>query len=218
VSDQQGDARLRAAFQGTAGTPDRECTAEDLEKIWKAVSGELPADERREVVEQVARDPAAAEAWRVAQELWRASGAATQAPASRRFSAWSPAWVAAAAALVLTVGAALVVRIVSPDGDTLRDGGAYVVEPAVAGEPALPRDAFVLRWTAGPQGTRYHVRVTTEALEVLFTAADVPEAQVTVPAERLAGLPAGTRVLWQVEAALPSGESVSSQTFVVRVG
>jgi hypothetical protein len=217
VTDHPDNERLRRAFQAMPEPPGSECTADDLERIWKAVSGELPVEERRRVVERVARDPVFAEAWRVAQELWRASGGSVQDVPPRRLSNWSPAWIAAAAVVVLAAGAALVVRDRSPEGDTFRGGNGYVVQPTVAGEPTIPRDAFVLRWTAGPEGTRYEVRVTTEEVQVVFTAADVTTPQVTVPAERLAQLPAGSRVLWQVEATLPSGDSVSSQTFAARV-
>jgi hypothetical protein len=217
VTDHPENERLRRAFQATPGPPASECSADDLERIWRAVSGELPVEERRRVVERVARDPAFAEAWRVAQELWRASGGSVQEVPPRRLSGWSPAWIAAAAVVVLAAGAALVVRDGSPEGDTFRGGNGYVVQPAVAGEPTMPRDAFVLRWTAGPEGTRYEVRVTTEELQPLFTATAVTTAEVSVPGERLAPLPAGSRVLWQVAATLPSGEIVSSQTFAARV-
>lgn len=209
---------LRRAFQGLAETAGGECSEDDLDRIWKAVAGELPVDERRRVVERVGQDPAWAEAWRLAQELWRASESAPAAAVPKRPSlSWPGPWLAAAAALVLAVGAGLVVRFLPPGGDTLRNGAAYVVEPAVSGEPTLPRDAFVLRWNEAPAGTRYQVRVTTDALEMVFTAADLTVPEVTVPAERLSGMPADTRILWQVAATLPSGETVESRTFVVRV-
>ena len=43
------------------------------------------------------------------------------------------------------------------------------------------------------------------------------EAQFAVDPALLAGLPAGARVLWQVDVTLPGGERVSSQTFTTRV-
>lgn len=218
MNDDATNERLRRAFQGPGETFRGECSEDDLDRIWKAVAGELPVEERRRVVERVAEDPAWAEAWRVAQEMRRASGGAAAATPPKRRPLSRPApWLAAAAVLVLAVGAALVVRFLPSDGDTVRNGGTYAVEPATESEQTLPRQAFVLRWNEGPAGTRYQVRVTTDTLQPVLTATDLMTAEVTVPAERFADLPAGTRILWQVAAALPSGETVESQTFVVRV-
>ena len=63
------EERLREAFQALAETSARECAEGDVDRIWRAVSGELPAWERREIVDRMAGDPALAEAWRLAQEL-----------------------------------------------------------------------------------------------------------------------------------------------------
>ena len=60
-----------------------------------------------------------------------------------------------------------------PPGDEFRASPAFVVESLVPADAALPRDAFRLRWTPGPEGSRYQVRVTTEDLQVLATAADL---------------------------------------------
>ena len=217
VSDHSGDERLRRAFQAMAATSSGECTPDDLDRIWRAVSGELPAAERRQLVDRLARDPAYAEAWRVAQELWRASEAAPREDAEQRSARWSPAWLAAAAVLVLAVSAALVMRFTSPAGDQLRDANDYVIESLVRADTTLPREAFTLRWTAGPAGARYHVRVTTEDLRLLTTVTELTAAELLVPAETFATVPPGTRVLWQVDAALPEGQTVSSETFVARV-
>jgi hypothetical protein len=216
VSDHSGDERLRRAFQATAGRSDTECTPDDLDRIWRAVCGDLPAAERRQLVERLARDPACAEAWRVATELWEASGAARQEDASPRSRMWSAPWLAAAAVLVLAVGAALVVRL-APPGDEFRDASGYVIESQVPADTTLPRDAFTLRWTRGPEGSRYAVRVTTEDLRLLVTASDLTTAELNVPADRFASLPDGSRVFWQVDATLPGGDTVPSPTFVARV-
>ena len=59
--------------------------------------------------------------------------------------------------------------------------------------------------------------MTTDDLRVLTTATDLTAPELTVPPERLSELAPGARVLWQVVVALPGGETVSSETFVVRV-
>ena len=41
--------------------------------------------------------------------------------------------------------------------------------------------------------------------------------ELTLDGRRLSDVAPGARVLWQVMATLPGGESVASQTFVVRV-
>jgi hypothetical protein len=218
VSDHPGDEQLRQAFQALAENRSGECTPQDLDLIWRAVSGELPAPQRRELVDRVARDPACAEAWRVARELWQAAeGAPELAVRNDRVRSWSPSWLAAAAVVLLAVGAGLVIRFTSDPAGELRDGGDVVVESLVAPETTLPREAFALRWTGGPPGSRYQVRVTTEDLEVLASVADLTAAEFVVPAERFATVRPGTRVLWQVDVALPDGQTVSSGTFVARV-
>jgi len=215
TTSRDADDRLKAAFQSLSAVAGADCSREEIERVWQAVSGELPADERRNVVDRMASQPALAEAWRVAHELRLAQqeGAPREAePAAR---SWTPAWIGLAALLVLTVGVGLV-QFSRPPADTFRDAGSYVVESLVPSDATLPRDAFVLRWKPGPEGSRYEVRVTTEDLRVLTTAADLTSPELTLPRELLSGVGPGTRVLWQVVVALPGGDTVSSQTFVVR--
>ena len=92
-----------------------------------------------------------------------------------------------------------------------RDQAGYVVRSLVPSETLLSRDAFRLRWTPAPQGSRYQVRVTTEDLRVLATAEDLTVPELLVERERLTGLSAGARVLWQVDVSGPGGERVSSE-------
>jgi hypothetical protein len=58
------------------------------------------------------------------------------------------------------------------------------------------------------------VRVTTEDLQLLASAAELTEPELTVDRERLSRLAPGTRLLWQVEVALPNGDRVVSPAFV----
>jgi hypothetical protein len=209
------DERLRGAFRDLAAASAGQCSEEDLDRVWRAVSGELPAEERREMVERLATDPACAEAWRVAHALQDARRGDVRVAAFGKTRSWSPAWIGLAAALVFGVAAGIYQIRRAPES-MFRTQAQYVVESPIPSDSALPRDAFVLRWTPGPEGSRYHVRVTTEDLQVLTTASDISVPEFRVPPEPLSKVPSGSRVLWQVVASLPSGERVSSQTFVVR--
>jgi hypothetical protein len=209
------DERLRDAFQALGQGARDELSAADVERVWRAVSGELSAEERRELVDRMATNPALADAWRVAQELWREVPQVE--PAASDLGTWPRRWLAAAAALLLVVSAGLFVQFSPDPGDTFRDPNRYVVETPIPRDATLPRGAFRLRWTAGPEDARYRVRVTTDDLRMLTTAADLTVPEFVVDARLLAGVAPGARVLWQVDVTLPGGESVSSETFVVRV-
>ncbi len=212
------DGRLKETFQALGETSQRELSPEEIDRVWRAVSGELPAEERRDLVDRMAGDPALAEAWRSAQELSRAAaaGAAREERVPRR-AVWRASWLAAAAVLIAGIGIAIVYQRSSLRDDTFRDPGHYVVESLVQPDVTLPRDAFRLRWTPGPPDTRYQVTVTTEDLRVLATIQGLTAPELTLDGRRLSDVAPGARVLWQVMAALPGGESVASQTFVARV-
>jgi hypothetical protein len=211
------DERLRRSFQAMAQAKARACSLEDLDRVWAAVRGGLPAAERRALVERVAGDPAIAEAWRVAHTL-------------RRDDPWEPVvesppatlvvgrWLATAAAALLAISVVVLIsRLDRPNGDTMRTPGGTRIESLVPSDAAMPRGAFRLRWSPGPAGSRYHVRVTTGDLEVLTTMANLAEPDVTIDPHVLAGLTPGTAVLWQVEATGPGGQRSASQTFATRL-
>jgi len=213
---QPADDTLRDAFQSLAESGHGEVSAADLDLVWRAVSGDLPAAERRDLVDRTATDPALAEAWRVARELRHASAPATTASPARFVPRRS--WLAAAALLLVGVATAVVFRLPPfSREETFRDADHYVVEPLVQADATLPRNAFRLRWRAGPPDSRYRVRVTTEDLRILATVSDLTVPELVVDARELASVAPGSRVLWQVDVTLPGGESISSQTFSVRV-
>jgi hypothetical protein len=201
-------------YQALGEASHEEHSSEELDRIWRAVAGELPAAERRDLVDRMATDPALAEAWRAALELQRASASA-EATTGR---SWSRSWLAAAALLLLGVGIGVFVQFPSPSRDgTVREPAGYAIEPLVPADTALPREAFRLRWTPGPQDSRYQVRVTTEDLQVLATVSDLGVPELVLDAGALSAVAPGARVFWQVDATLPGGERVSSETFIVRV-
>ena len=212
------DAPLKAAFRDLAAASDEACTTEEVDRIWRAAAGDLDADSRRDLVDRMAASPAAAEAWRVAQVMRDVQGYGAPAVTPARHS-WSPAWIGLAAALTLTVGLGLfqLNRSSAPAADVYREQSVTSIESLVPADAVLARDAFVLKWSPGPAGSRYQVRVTTDDLRVLTTVADVNTPEVTIPPAALESVAAGSRVLWQVVTPLPSGQPVSSRTFVVRV-
>ncbi|MBZ4399741.1 hypothetical protein K8640_16500 [Myxococcus sp. XM-1-1-1] len=226
--------RLRAVVRGE-DAPEDASSPVDPDLIWRAVSGELPAEERRAVVERVAADPAWAAAWRLAHELNRASRRSTsderddgqgfrarrsrgRARDERRFRfAWSrPMWGAVAtAALVLVVVA---VRLPEDaDAPNLRGRDTAGLVSRVPEDAPLRRNDCVLRWSGGVEGTRWSVRLSTEDLGWVHRADSLEQSEYRVPESVLAPLKSGTKLLWQVEARLPEGQVLRSATFVNRV-
>jgi hypothetical protein len=186
--------------------------APDAGLIWDAVSGTLPPEERRLIVDRVATDPAWAEAWRLASEI---HGATVTERASPGF--WSShRYLAAAASLALLIGAGILAREVLAPAPGYRDPGRIAIESLVPENEAIPREELVLRWTP-VAGARYDVTVTTESLQVVSTARDLESPEHRVAAQSLSGIPAGGRLYWQVTARLPGGVEERSRTFVATV-
>jgi hypothetical protein len=211
-------ARLRQAFTTLAEPPVPEISEDVRERIWLAVSGVLPADERRDLIERMAVDPACAEAWRVAHEMWLASQESVPHDVTpARAVCWTSRWLAAAAALLFATTVGIVLLFDRPPADEYRTAPGYTVVSLIPADMPLPRDAFRLHWTPGPDGSRYQVRVTTDDLRVLATAADLTVAELVVEPAALASQPDGATVFWQVDVVLPAGERITSPTFAVRV-
>ena len=124
------------------------------------------------------------------------AGAAPRQPVT----GWRRGWLAAAAVLLAAVSAVFVFQRIRPADETFRSGETAIRwSRSSVPTSTLPRDQFRLRWTPGPPDTRYQVSVTTEDLQVLTVAADLPAAEVVVPVETLAPVASGNRVLWQVD-------------------
>jgi hypothetical protein len=215
------DERLREAFRALSESewePERDI---DSEKVWEAVTGELGPEERREILDKVALEPGYAEAWRLAAELFEASGGASEREAKpARTAAWrpweflqSPYGLAAAAVLLIGLVGVIVSRMPTPAQPVYRGD---VILPVAGADDTLPRDDFRLRWE-GPPGARYAIRVTMEDLQVIATVSDVSSPEYLVPRERLSELPSGSRVFWQVEARLEDGSVIQSGTFIAEV-
>lgn len=191
--------------------------AADAERIWRAVSGELPPEEVQALAEEAARDAELAHAWRLALEL-RAS--MPQPSAERRLvrfpAAGAPLRWAIAATLAVAIGAGLWLRL-DQGPVVIRGGepGSTIAALVAEGSPLSRRD-FHLRWTPlADRGARYTLRLTTADLRLIAEAPDLATADHQVPPRALAGVPPGATLLWQVDARLPGGAVVSSTTFHV---
>lgn len=206
--------RLRESYlESLRETAKTAADAPDAERIWDAVSGAMPPEERRQIVDRVAVDPAWAEAWRLATEV---HGATSGAGARRGYFRSHPL-LAAAASVALVVGAGILAREVLAPAPVYRDLGGVAIESLVPENETIPREELVLRWTPVEPGARYDVTVTTEDLRVVSTASDLEAPEHRVPGERLSEIPSGGRLYWQVTARLPGGEEARSRTFVAAI-
>ncbi len=209
------DDALRVLWREHDGTaPGAACPA--AAALWSAAHGTAPLAAREAVAEHALRCGACAEAWRLARALGADEALAVR-QGTRRRATWRRALAAAAVLAVASVAVFVVTGRVPDGGPVLRAPALEAPRALVGEDAALPRDAFRLRWTAGPKGTVYDVEVGTPALVILDRAHALDRAEYTVPARALQGLPAGAPVAWRVIATWPDGRTVASVTFLARV-
>lgn len=222
MSEPADAERLRRAFQALAdggGEPSGEPVDDDA--IWRAVTGEASLDERRAVLEEVARNPAAAESWRLALELEREIGEAGERPSTPVVPVGRRLWQSLSAVAATVALAAGVSMWLEPDPEVTpvyRDPAAATITSLTPETEPQPRHDVVLRWSDVGAGTRYTVRVLTEGLEPLLTLEELTLPEARLPADRMVELPPGTRLLWQVEARTPDGREIPSATFFLELG
>jgi hypothetical protein len=217
MSDPERDMeRFRAALRtlGEDARPREDCPAP--ERLWGAARAELPVEQRRDVVDHVAGCLACAEAWRLALEIDPDPRPVAAAPGWIASILESRALVPLAATIVLAVAGVLFLRgpEFSPDEPGYREAGPAAIRSLLPEKVPVPRSAFRLRWSPGPQGARYDLRLTTESLEPVAAPQGLTENSFLVPEPLLSSLPAGSRLLWQVQMRLPDGERRDSPTFV----
>ena len=87
----------------------------------------------------------------------------------------------------------------------------------IAEGAVLPREQAVLRWSAGPPGSLYEVRVLTREAREVAVDSDLEEPRYQIPPAALEGIPAGTVLYWQVKTLQADGTSGVSKTFTVRL-
>jgi hypothetical protein len=210
--------RLRAALRalGEEARPREDCPPP--ERLWGAVRAELSVDERHEVVDHVAGCLSCAEAWRLAVEIDPEPRPTAQAPVVPWLASiftWRPLVPLAAAVVVaFTAGVVLFRAPEAPREPGYREAGPGAIRSLLPEVEPVSRAAFRLRWSPGPEGTRYDVRVTTESLDPVASAQGLTEPSFLVPEPLLLSLRAGSRLLWQVQMRLPDGERRDSPTFI----
>jgi hypothetical protein len=181
----------------------------DAQELYEAAAGNLDRARRMEIIDHVAKCAECTQAWRIALEV-----GARDAKVSVTQSPWR---FALAASVILAVGLVTYLVIPVEQGTPQYREGVDPLAPVSAIGSTLPRDQFTLRWSAGPAGTTYLVRLSTADLASLLVKSDVTVTELTVPSSVLTNVKTGDELLWQVEAQLPDGRRVVSQTFVVRV-
>jgi hypothetical protein len=208
--------RLRESWRERhdAGAASPDCAKP--ERVWSAVCGEAPREEARRLLLHAAGCPACGTALRLAREISAASGVAVANPARAGIPWYGWAAAAAAAAALLSLPLWLPSGE-QPDASAYRDQGAEAIRSLVPDGEAMPREGFLLRWTPGPPGTRYSVRVTQADLTPVASTQALEGAEWHVPAEAFAGLPAESLLYWRVEAHLPEGGESTSEAFRARL-
>jgi len=218
------EQRFRAALPDT---DDPDCPSAD--DTWAAAAGELPFERVRALVDHGASCARCAEAWRILADVRRAAGAEAglgAAPghvlplaggalprAPLRIRTLVPLALSAMAA----VGLWVVHRppVVRPPAVERGSGNALTVR-AESPEVQPARDA-VLRWSEVPGASSYNVTVLTPDLVVVQQVMGLSGREFRLP-EAVRQRAAGSGLLWNVDAVLPDGRTVSSPTFEVRLG
>ena len=214
--------RLRRAFQAHPEEIPDPGNCPTPQELWDAVSGDLESARMQELIEHTATCPSCAEEWRLARDMAQATAAEEDkqdaedqedqgivVPAAHRFRrAFGPLMGLAAAAVLL-----LVLNLPQPEPPipVYRAGAEQEIESLVPSDEALPRDAFILRWSE-VEGAVYGLLISGADLEVIDQPQDLHNTTYQVPAELLEAVEGV--IYWQVEATLPDGTSKTSKTFV----
>lgn len=215
---------LRQGFQSLPAGAGSTKDCPDAETIWDAAAGELPVDERRQVVSHLATCSECNHAWRLAwamqTEMRRnEEGTVVNGPWS-----WTryTSQIAAAALLVLTLGVG--VLLTGPEVEThppvhrgLAPTAEAEIESLIPEGEALPRDNFVLRWTSSYENPTYDLRVMDATMESLTSKTGLREAKFRVAPEFLEPIRSGSSVYWSVQAFGDSGATLGKETFVTEL-
>ena len=198
-------ARIREALARLADEPG--WPEADTGRVFSALHGDMRPEERRAVVDELIQNPQAAAAWRLAREL------EPREPRSLFTLPWN--WMSMAAMLFLVIGTAWAILPRQSEAPVYRGEESREIASLLQVE-VLPRTEPVLRWT-GLEGARYRVRVLTPELELLDEAEGLVAPEYRLREDVLATIPAGGRILWQVEARVRGTPSVVSLTFNTRM-
>jgi hypothetical protein len=205
----------RTAFAASADAVRGGENCPTAERLWESAEGKLSGRDAEGIILHLGECGSCAAAWRLARELAPPVVTTTQPGAVPGLSIWR--WLPAAALVSLTLFAALgILQLPDWPGheSSYRATQKEWLRPAPQVERPLARDRAVLAWSAGPPGTTYELRVTTEALDVVYTDRHLERPEATVPSGALDAIPDQGKILWQVTAHLPDGTEVDSRTFI----
>ena len=126
--------------------------------------------------------------------------------------------------MVAFLGQVVLRQLATEEAPIYRDAGEWTVRTELPDRTTLPRVAAILSWElAGippeldTSEVRYTLRVQLPDLTPLATVRNLESQLYPLPPESLSDLPAGQEVLWQVDAQLPNGATISSPTFVAQI-
>jgi hypothetical protein len=215
--------RWRQAFAalGERVAPGPACPEPD--RIWAAATAESPPAERHEIFEHMASCASCAVAFRLARELSAesreegAAGAPVEPlllPGPRSWMRWGASLAAAAAVAAVAVVA---VQLPWSRPGPYRGGESREIRSQIPEQARLPRGQADLRWTAGPPGSVYEVRVLTREGREIAVESGLAEPRWRIPASALTAVPSGAVLYWRVTALPPDGKSLGSKTFSVRL-
>jgi hypothetical protein len=218
---------LRRAFAGLSENARPRADCPPAEAIWDALGGAGTAEETAAIVAHTAECFACAEAWRLGVQFAGGPSAGAQTPGAGAGAGASLGsgflrdrrillGIGLAAAVLVAVVGLRMLRPQAPD-EMLRAPDEATITSLVPDSATLPRAACTLKWTAPAPDARYKVRVGTEDLSPVASAADLHDAAYTVPMDMLKPLAAGTVLVWQVEATLANGRRIDSPAFKNRL-
>lgn len=234
---EEGD-RLRRVFAHAAPAPSLDPV--EPEVLWRAARGRAEPAEVARLAERMAEDPALAEDWRIAV-AFAAAEAEDEAGRAPPLEPAVPAGLHAASregepanhgdytrwgAVVALLAAAVLLVLAWPRGGPPRPGtaadpgalrGAQGGITALRGEGVTARDQATLEWSAVPGAVRYELHVSTPELEPVLSERSLPTPRAVLPEAILRPMPAGTELLWRVEAVLDDEQRVVSPTFSLTV-
>lgn len=215
--------RWREAFAGLSerAAPGPGCP--DPDRLWAVAAGEVPVAERHEVIAHTATCASCAHAFRLARGLSQEERERTAGDApvveprvlSRPWFRRRAPLAALAAALALAV--LIPVWRLSQPAPGYRDGERLEVRSLLAEGVVLSRREAMLRWSAGPPGSRYEVRVLTREAREVVVETGLESPAYRIPPSALAGVPGDTVLYWQVKTLRPDGTSGVSKTFSIRL-
>jgi hypothetical protein len=177
----------------------------------KLVMGELNRSAAREFSDHAGMCPPCAAAWRLAR-AW-----ADEVPRSRLVGRRPIGVYALVAAAALALAFVLLPSGLELRPPVMRSPDTTAARSLLDEDATLSVTEARLRWSAGPDGARYEVRVTDTALRSIAGPVTLSDPEYQVPVESLSDLADGDRILWQVETVLPDGSRSTSRTFSARI-